>query len=90
MKRRCMCDKPDYIVMDFPVGRYPLDLHYNVFGWEGKSNILHWKSATTECSRCGKPLCRDCRIDAYIGNGKRNRIITYGIDVLCYSCMEVI
>ena len=62
MKRRCICPKPDYIVMDFPVGRYPLDLHYNVYGWEGSSPILHFKPADRECERCGRPLCKDCQV----------------------------
>ena len=78
MKHRCICPKPDYIVMDFPVGRYPLDLHYNVYGWEGSSPILHFKSADRECERCGRPMGKDCQE------------FSVKMKPLCSMCWEVV
>ena len=79
MKRRCMCPKPHYVSADKSIGGAGVkhDLLFTSINTE--SPILHFKVATTECEKCGRGLCSDCR------STPRLPFI-----VICPSCTEVI
>ncbi len=61
-KRRCLCPKPDYILREAapPIILKKINAHGLAVTPLGE-NILHFKVATIECSRCGVPLCEDCK-----------------------------
>ncbi len=56
-RARCLCPKPEgYMMRAVQYGKYmPVPFF-------GNSPNLHFKNATTECSRCGVPLCEGCMV----------------------------
>ena len=62
---RCLCPKPSYVITELITPRH---LGGDVFKVANTvkfdDNILHWRTATTECLRCGVPLCEKCA-DSY-------------------------
>ena len=61
-KYRCLCPKPDYVLVDITEDVIlPKTAKLELAMPLGK-DILFWRTATTECSRCGVPLCEDCGV----------------------------
>ena len=82
MKHRCMCGKPEGVVVPYPMYPHHWSIHFSK-----QEPTLHFKPADQECERCGRPLCKDCqsRIQVHSINGATFRAGAY---TLCSVCAK--
>ena len=78
MKYRCMCAKPELIVLA-QIGQFANLRPTN-------NSDLHFKAADWFCSVCGRPLCKKCASDYKVGI-RDNKFTTF--EYICPICVEI-
>lgn len=83
MKARCLCPKPVWLEFSGNFPKIRLKPPYN-------EEMLHWRTATTECSRCGVPLCEKCLVLGKYHDDKTKIVVGYinWFKHLCPVCAE--